>query len=244
MDIGGNYLKDAAIVPGGFAMVVTQNIGGNVYDKYNSRNPVARWFMDGFLADFDDLVGTVAPRSAFEIGCGEGMLSLRLLGRGIDMRGIDVEGDIVDAANALCRDHGHGDRFVSRSLYSIGPAEIRADLIVCCEVLEHVPDPAEALRIIAAQAAGHVLLSAPREPLWRVLNVARGRYLPSLGNTPGHINHWSRNGLRRLVEEHFEIVALRSPLPWTMILCRPRPWTAAPNAHDRPQPPARRAPSP
>ena len=32
----------------------------------------------------------------------------------------------------------------------------------------------------------------PREPVWRVLNVARGRYVRWLGNPPGHIQHFSR----------------------------------------------------
>jgi hypothetical protein len=29
----------------------------------------------------------------------------------------------------------------------------------------------------------------PREPIWRIGNMARGRYLGDLGNTPGHIQH-------------------------------------------------------
>ena len=39
----------------------------------------------------------------------------------------------------------------------------------------------------------------PREPLWRGLNIARGAYLKDLGNTPGHLNHWSKRGFVALL---------------------------------------------
>jgi hypothetical protein len=52
--------------------------------------------------------------------------------------------------------------------------------------------------------------------------MARGKYLLQGGNTPGHIQHWSSRGFVELVSRHFEVVKVRKPLPWTMLLCRPR----------------------
>jgi hypothetical protein len=69
-------------------------------------------------------------------------------------------------------------------------------------------------------ARRHLLVSVPREPLWRVLNVARGAYLRDLGNTPGHVNHWSRRGFLELLETYGELVEARAPFPWTMLLVR------------------------
>jgi hypothetical protein len=80
----------------------------------------------------------------------------------------------------------------------------------------------EGLRRLAETAGKYVLLSVPREPVWRVLNVLRGKYLGRMGYTPGHINHWTPVGFRRLVSEHLEILDNRSPFPWTMVLARPR----------------------
>ena len=45
---------------------------------------------------------------------------------------------------------------------------------------------------MARVARRWLLVSVPHEPLWRALNVARGAYLRELGNTPGHLNHWTR----------------------------------------------------
>lgn len=194
------------------------NVAGNAYDKYHSPNPIARRLMKGFLDSFDALVARAAPQSAFEAGCGEGHLSARLLARGIDARGCDVDDAIVAQANAMCA----APRFSLKSVYDLAPGEVRADLIVCCEVLEHVPDPERALQALAGQDAKYWLLSVPREPIWRILNLARGQYMADLGNTPGHIQHWSAGAFRAMVSRHLRIVETRQPLPWTMLLCAPR----------------------
>jgi hypothetical protein len=88
--------------------------------------------------------------------------------------------------------------------------------------LEHVPDPERALAVLAALARPHLIVSVPREPLWRVLNLARGRYWRDLGNTPGHLQHWSTLAFLDLLQDHLEVLELRTPLPWTMALCRTR----------------------
>jgi hypothetical protein len=52
------------------------------------------------------------------------------------------------------------------------------------------------------------------------MNMARGAYWRALGNTPGHINHWSSAAFERLVSDFFEVKAKTSPVPWTLLLCR------------------------
>ena len=195
------------------------NVAGNHYDKYNTRNPVARALMNGFLAAFDELTASVGVRSAYEAGCGEGHLSMRLADRGWTVNGCDLEASSVAQANAQCDDRGLPPAFEARSLYDL-TAEQRAPLAICCEVLEHVPDTQMALSALRRISGPYLLLSVPREPLWRVLNLMRGKYLSDLGNTPGHIQHWSADAFIDLVAANFEIVAVRRPLPWTMVLCR------------------------
>jgi ubiquinone/menaquinone biosynthesis C-methylase UbiE len=101
-------------------------------------------------------------------------------------------------------------------------ADESIDLVVGLEVLEHIPDPAPALREIARVCAAAVVFSVPREPIWRIGNMARGRYLRDLGNTPGHVNHWSARAFEQFVGAQFDVRASARPLPWTMIRATPR----------------------
>jgi hypothetical protein len=99
-------------------------------------------------------------------------------------------------------------------------ADAEFELVSAIEVLEHVPNPERTLAEMARCAERHLLVSVPREPLWRMLNVARGAYLRAAGNTPGHLNHWSKRSFARMLARHGEIVEMRSPFPWTMLLVR------------------------
>lgn len=197
------------------------NVAGNLYDKYASRNPIARLLVARFLEEFLALCARTGAREAFEVGCGEGVLSLELLRRGWNVHGVDLEDSVVRQANAAAAAAGYGERFHAADLYEL-PPEPGAALVVCCEVLEHVHDPDRALELLAEMARPWLLLSVPREPLWRVLNVARGKYLSRLGDTPGHVQHWTPAEFTRLVSRYAQIVSVRQPLPWTMVLCRRR----------------------
>jgi hypothetical protein len=59
--------------------------------------------------------------------------------------------------------------------------------------------------------------------LWRLLNLARGRYVARLGNTPGHLQHWSTGAFQRLLATELDVRAVRTPLPWTQVLGEVRP---------------------
>jgi 2-polyprenyl-3-methyl-5-hydroxy-6-metoxy-1,4-benzoquinol methylase len=191
---------------------------GNTYDKYGSKNPVVRWLMASFEATLDELFGRAAPNSVLDVGCGEGVLTAKWaqrLGTG-RVVGIDLE-------DPKLRDEWMQRRRQNLEFRAIAAEHLpfagdEFDLAAAIEVLEHVPDPEYTLGEMARVAERHLLVSVPREPLWRGLNAARGAYLRQLGNTPGHVNHWSKRGFVRLLERHGEVLEARSPFPWTMAL--------------------------
>ncbi|MBP1475470.1 methyltransferase domain-containing protein [Frateuria sp. MAH-13] len=194
---------------------------GNYYDKYNTRNPIARSMMQGFLRSFVELAVIAEPvGTAIEIGCGEGELSMRLAGRGWKVQGCDISEDAVDEARRRAAAAGLPIPFRTLDIFSAKEACGRSDLVVCCEVMEHLEEPAIALDILAGLSCRYLLVSVPREPLWRALNMARGCYWKEFGNTPGHIQHWSKRAFLSLLQQRVQIVAVRSPLPWTLALCR------------------------
>lgn len=197
-------------------------IGGNVYPKYTTRNPIARRLVDGFIATLRALVRATGAEEVHEIGCGEGHLSMLLAADGLRVRGCDLSPGAIAAARQHSRRRGLDIAFATANLYELAPQHHAAPLVVCCEVLEHVPDPARALAVLATLARPHLIVSVPREPLWRVLNLARGRYWRELGNTPGHLQHWSTPAFLELLQDHLEVLELRTPLPWTMARCRAR----------------------
>ena len=196
--------------------------GGNVYDKYGSANPIERRLMAGFMADLDELVELSGAREAHEVGCGEGEVSIRLARRGIRMRGTDAFPEVLEEARERAATAGVEIDFEAAPIERLDPEPHAAELVVCCEVLEHLEDPARGLEVLAELARPWLIASVPREPLWRALNLARLSYISALGNTPGHLNHWSKHGFERFLAERFEVVEVRSPLPWTMALCRAR----------------------
>jgi 2-polyprenyl-3-methyl-5-hydroxy-6-metoxy-1,4-benzoquinol methylase len=167
-----------------------------------------------------ELADRTGATEVHEVGCGEGELGRRLAGRGLRVRGTDASPEVIQEARRRAEMAGVDAEFRAAPIEELDPAVDGAELVVCCEVLEHIPDPDDGLAMVARLATPWAIVSVPREPLWRVLNVARAKYLRDAGNTPGHLNHWSRRSFLRFLERHLEVVEVRSPLPWTMALCR------------------------
>lgn len=203
---------------------VTENgiVIGNTFNKYKATNPLHRKLMAGFLGAFDSLIAETDAREVHEIGCGEGNLSRRMASAGLNVRGSDFSTMVIAEAEELGRTQGIEVPFKSASIYDLDPNVDSAELIVCCEVLEHLPESKEALKMLARLTRSHLIASVPREPLWRILNFARGKYWSDLGNTPGHLQHWSKTSFVKFISTEFHVERVLSPLPWTMVLAKPR----------------------
>lgn len=193
---------------------------GNNYDKYGSRNPIVRWLMNGFDQSLSTLVERANPASIHEVGCGEGYWVLRWNSEGLEAKGSDFSEKVISIAQDNARARGFQESlFTQKSIYDLEKKSDNADLIVCCEVLEHIENPEQGLEALKRAASKYVLLSVPREPLWCGMNLARGKYISSFGNTPGHIQHWSQKKFINMVSKYFDIVEVKAPIPWTMLLC-------------------------
>ena len=193
---------------------------GNTFDKYGSTNPVVRRLMANFEGTLGELFTQAAPESVLDVGCGEGVLTHQWAEALGERRivGIDLEDAKLQAEWETRRRPNLEYRTMLAENMPFADGEF--DIACAIEVLEHVPDPAHTVAEMARVARRHLLVSVPREPLWRMLNMARGAYLSDLGNTPGHVNHWSKRSFVRLLSQHGEVVEKRSPFPWTMLLVR------------------------
>jgi 2-polyprenyl-3-methyl-5-hydroxy-6-metoxy-1,4-benzoquinol methylase len=198
---------------------------GNTYDKYGSSNPVVRRLMAGFERSLDELFTIAAPDTILDVGCGEGVLTEQWADRSrpsppARIVGIDLE-DPKLAAEWAGRARPNLT-FAAMEVEHLQFADGEFELVAATEVLEHVTDPEPALAEMARVASRHLLVSVPHEPLWRALNMARGAYLRQLGNTPGHLNHWTRRSFVRLLGRYGDVTEVRAPFPWTMLLVRVR----------------------
>jgi 2-polyprenyl-3-methyl-5-hydroxy-6-metoxy-1,4-benzoquinol methylase len=194
---------------------------GNISNKYDSKNCIVRRIISGFHKSLSKTVILIAPKTIHEVGCGEGHWVIEWIENGIAARGTDFSTQVIDMARANAREHGiDAGLFEVRSIYDVTPEKDSADLIVACEVFEHLEHPEYAFKALQKVVIKDLILSVPREPLWRALNILRGKYLSDFGNTPGHIQHYSKNGIASLVGRYFDIITVMSPFPWTMIHCR------------------------
>jgi SAM-dependent methyltransferase len=198
-------------------------VTGNTYDKYGSTNPVVRRLMARFEGTLDELFTQADPQSLLDVGCGEGVLTHQWAQRLGDERrvvGIDLDDPALHAEWAKRTAPNLEYRVMKAENLPFADGEF--DAATAIEVLEHVPDAEHTVAEMARVAKRWLLVSVPREPLWRGLNMARGAYWKDLGNTPGHVNHWSKRSFVALLSRHGDVVQARSPFPWTMLLVRLR----------------------
>jgi len=192
---------------------------GNTTPKYTAKNPAIRKLTERWVANLEGIFDRVArdaegaPKRALEVGCGEGVIAGKLHRRWDEV----VALDLPDAGLRADWKQYTGPRFLHANAHALPFEENQFDLVVAVEVLEHLDDPVQGLREIARVGSRHIVLSVPREPVFRTCNLIAGRYLKDLGNTPGHLNHWSKAGFIKFVSTVADVREVTSPFPWTTI---------------------------
>ena len=192
---------------------------GNHTPKYTASNPAIRLLTSRWVANLDRVFGKVQddrdgrPALALEVGCGEGVIADRLHRR----FGEVVALDLPDAGLRADWRRYRGPRFLHASAHELPFGDDQFDVVVAAEVLEHLSDPERGLREMARVGRRHLVLSVPREPIFRGCNLLAGRYVRDLSNTPGHLNHWSQRGFVRFVSRVAEVRDVTSPFPWTTV---------------------------
>lgn len=195
---------------------------GNHHHKYDSGNILIRKLTERFLVRLDELLDGVASEGpitrVLEVGCGEGEIADRLRSRfGANVTALDLP-DAGLRADWQGRDQQVG--FLHGDAHRLPFADDSFDLVVAVEVCEHLTDPQAGLMEMARVSRRHLVLSVPREPIFRMGNFFTGRHVKALGNTPGHLNHWSAPAFIRYVSTVGAVSEVRNPFPWTALRAR------------------------
>lgn len=125
--------------------------------------------------------------TVLDIGCGSGtnLLALHENFPGLRMMGVDVATSAIEAAKAKFSARGVDARFGLLDLIEHSLPET-FDLIMCCDVLEHIEDDRRALANLSRMAGRYVLVSSPH-----------GRMRPS----ERHIGHVRNYRLAEMMEK-------------------------------------------
>lgn len=201
---------------------MSQQIHGNYYDKYNSSNPVSRFLTDRFIRAISRAISlTESPKTVLEIGCGDGALAHRtssVMDPSQRFFALDLGFEQVKKGHLNFPEI----HFFCGSVYNLPFPANQFDLVILPEVLEHLEDPGSGLKQAVCVGRKYFILSVPCEPVWRIGNMVSGRYWGSFGNTPGHIQHWSKRAFLKFIDPVLEPLHVFSPFPWTMVLARKR----------------------
>lgn len=188
--------------------------------KYESQNPLKRHLLARFHQALVDALTGLPLERALDVGCAEGMqLSLlRAQFPAMTAVGLDIDPELLTQARRC----NPGVDLHQGSVLAL-PFEDRSfDTVICCEVLEHVPETEQALRELCRVARHHLVLSVPHEPWFQLGNLVVGSHLRSWGNPGDHVHHWTRRGFAAAVSDAVEVDAVRSPFPWTILSGRPK----------------------
>lgn len=153
-------------------------------------------------------------RTVTDVGCGSGYKLVHLLGE-FETTGVDLPQTIERT-----RESYPGRNWVSGSFEDI--ALPKADLVICSDVIEHVPDPDALIRFVAGLSKGWIILSTPaRELLYDDRD--RSRFGPP-GN-PAHLREWTMAEFHGYVGRFLEVVRheiTNRAQSTQMIVARPR----------------------
>lgn len=197
--------------------MVSYSNGGNLYNKYESKNPLVNLLMKIYFKNLYNLIIPVKNEinSSLDIGCGEGYITQYMNSLGFDIEGADASEYIINIAKYM-----HPTiPFNIKSIYDIGSYNKRYDLVMAVEVLEHLNNPNQALKELRKVSDKYVFISVPNEPLFRICNILRFKYICNFGNTPGHINHWTRRSFETFLSKEFDKITLKTSTLWLMALC-------------------------
>lgn len=120
-------------------------------------------------------IDRIKPGSVLEIGCGPGALLFELSRRGIDCTGLETSPEAREMAAFL---HGENGVVAFHDI-PVDSWEEAYDLVMACEVLEHIEDDKSALAtwVRWIRPGGHLLISVPsHQRFWNATDVWAGHF--------------------------------------------------------------------
>lgn len=185
--------------------------------KHTSKNPIQKFLINNFYVSLTSVIKDLSPNTILDAGCGEGFTMNKLLQENIGKKieGIEYAKEAISLGKKI-----YPNLIIKQaSVYELPYKNNSFDLIICTEVLEHLEEPAKALKEMLRVTKRYLIISVPNEPLFMISNFLRGKNIPKLGNDAGHINHWNPLSLKKyLTQNKVKVKKINFPFPWIVIL--------------------------
>lgn len=189
---------------------------GNTFNKYESRNIAYRYLVNLFVTALMQYVPKEINKTVLDIGCGEGILLRKLDLNRKKVVALDISEDILQRVS----NEVNNVTIVNANASALPFKDTMFDFVIACESLEHITKYKDALNEINRVTSRYVLFSVPLEPYWRICNCLRLQYLKHLGNTPGHVNHWTFRNFRNIISTYFEVIEHKRVGIWQILFAQ------------------------
>lgn len=184
-------------------------------ESYNNPNPISRYLYQNFYNAIEKILKKTSPADKIlEIGCGLGESSLRIK-KMLNEQHFEVS-EYNKTYVKILQQSNFPIHVRQESVFQLDRQDNEFDVVLLLEVLEHLDDYELALSEIFRITRQKIIISVPNEPIWSILNLVRGKYLNSFGNTPGHINRWNANALGTILSHYGNVKAIYKSLPWVI----------------------------
>jgi SAM-dependent methyltransferase len=189
--------------------------------KHLNPNPLQRLLLDRFHQKILKLVQQTGATRLLDAGCGEGFVMAYFQQRQLPV--VAVGGDFDFEALLWGQTYiRHGCSLANFNIHHLPFPDNHFPLVICLEVLEHLPDSRAGLLELARISSQYVLLSVPHEPFFRGANFLRGKHLRDFGNDPEHLHNYTGRSFREMVNGVVDIVWHGYAFPWQIALTRKR----------------------
>ena len=143
--------------------------------------------------------------TVLDVGCGVGSLSFYLASKGMLVHGIDIS----TRAIALCKEVRKRSSLTQASFSRKVLDEIpeKNDIVICSEIIEHIPDEAAFAQMLSIKLKknGYLFLSTPSKAnMFYPMGI-----FAKFDTEVGHVRRYTEESLRKVLEQHgFRIEAL------------------------------------
>ncbi len=185
--------------------------------KYNSTNPLQMFLIKKFLQKIQELISKIEGKTLLDVGSGEGYVLKAIL----DQKQFQAAALEPNKKALKILQKKLPNIIVKQGYVENIPFDNNSfEVVVCCEVLEHLPDPEKALQELKRVGKKYFILSVPNEPWFSLANFLRGKNISRWGCDPEHIQKWSTKAFSELVNKELKIIKIQQSFPWTIVLAK------------------------